>query len=314
MRGIDEAYAISERQWGVIARYQLVAAVGKAAADDILDSDRFVRTFRGVYRVRGGALLPRQLAFAAALRARPKGVVTGPVALGVHGVPGYLESEEFEILVAPERRLTNVAFAHRPDPKRTRGTKRCGDVRIAGPVDALIASAALRGDRPERDLRVAWDHIRWNGKGTPRLLERRLAQLAHTEGATELTRILDTSGGTRVESEGERRLAALLACFEPVFEAQVWVTPGRRVDFYSRRCRYGFEYLGNVDHAYVASRIADDGRDAELRRDGVRLFYVTARDLDDPVALLATIAGALTVRAHELGVEPPVAVRPLSPH
>jgi len=41
------------------------------------------------------------------------------------------------------------------------------------------------------------------------------------------------------------------------------------------------------------------------------LGYVTARDLDDPLALLATVSGTLTVRAHELGVEPPVAVRAL---
>ena len=39
--------------------------------------------------------------------------------------------------------------------------------------------------------------------------------------------------------------------------------------------------------------------------------YVTARDLDDPLALLATVSGTLTVRARELGVEPPVAVRAL---
>ena len=147
---------------------------------------------------------------------------------------------------------------------------------------------------------------------TPERLQRRLAQLQGLiEGAEILAAVLEMAGGVLLESEGERRLAPVMGCFEPAFEAQVRVTPRRRTDFFSRRCRYGFEYAGRIDHATLAGRIADDERDTELRRDGIRLGYVTARDLDDPVALLATIAGTLTVRAHELGVEPPVAVRPL---
>jgi hypothetical protein len=102
----------------------------------------------------------------------------------------------------------------------------------------------------------------------------------------------------------------VLSCFDPPFIAQYWVTPRRRVDFYCPRCRYGYEYLGEVDHTCVAQRLADDERDAELRREGIRLGYVTKHDLCDPLALVATIAGSLTVRAHELGVEPPVAARP----
>ena len=143
-------------------------------------------------------------------------------------------------------------------------------------------------------------------------LRRRSDQLRGlVPGVVELERVLAEGGGDRVESEGERRLAPIVGCFEPALEPQVWVTPGRRVDVYSRRCRYGYEYLGEVDHASIAGRLADDARDAELRREGIRLGYVTKRDLDDPIALLATMAGTLTVRAHELGVAPPVAVRAL---
>lgn len=310
MRGIEEAFAISEAQRGVLARCQLVAELGEAAADDLLRTDGFAPVERGVYRVRGGAPVPEQAAFAAALRARPEAVVTGPVALGLHRVPGFIGADAFEILVAPGRRLCNVAFCHREEASRRGGSRRFGAVRVASAVDALIASAAFEG-RKARALRVAWDHIRWNGLGKPRLLERRLDELAHTVGAANLSRILDRVGGTRIDGEGERALAPVLSCFEPGFEPQVWVTPRRRVDFYSHRCRYGYEYLGKVDHDYVAQRLADDERDEELRREGIRLGYVTARDLKEPTTLLATISGTLTVRAHELGVPPPVAVRSL---
>jgi hypothetical protein len=122
--------------------------------------------------------------------------------------------------------------------------------------------------------------------------------------------ILEQAGGLVIETEGERALAPVLSCFDPPFITQYWVTPRRRVDFYCPRCRYGYEYLGEVDHTCVAQRLAEDERDAELRREGIRLGYVTKHDLRDPLALVATIAGSLTVRAHELGVEPPVAARP----
>jgi hypothetical protein len=66
-----------------------------------------------------------------------------------------------------------------------------------------------------------------------------------------------------------------------------------------------------VDHAYVAGRIADDARDAEVREHGIHLSYVTKQDLREPATLLASMAATLTVRAHALGVVPPAVVRSL---
>jgi hypothetical protein len=308
----DPAFETAEAQHGVLARYQLQRWVSEATADDLLRSGLFAPVIRGVHRVRGAPRLVEQFAFAAALRARPDATVTGPLALGLLGVPSFLGSSEFEILRRRERRLMNVAFPHRVDPVPGRAVARYGDVRVAGPLDALIDSAGLLGDGRARDLRVAWDHLRGKGLTTPDRLQRRCDQLrGSSPGVSILESILERAGGHEIESEGERTLAPILSCFEPAFEPQVWVVPGRRVDFYCRRCRYGYEYLGEVDHVCVAQRLADDERDAELRREGIRLGYVTKHDLRDPVALMATIAGSLTVRAHELGVTPPVAVRPL---
>jgi hypothetical protein len=299
-----------ERQYGVIARRQLLEHLSPASVDGLLRRDRFERMQRGVARVRGSWPHPVQEAFAATLRAGPGATLTGPLALSLLRVPSIDATAPFEVLTPPGRRLRGVAFPHRRDPDPGRAVARYGDVRVAGPVDALIDAAAFVDAVGERALRVAWDQLRWHHGVREERLRRRLERLqGAARGVEVLRQVLADGGGTVLESEGERALATVLGCFEPAFEPQVWVTPRRRVDFFSRRVRYGYEYLGEVDHATVAARVGDDARDSELRLEGIRLGYVTAGDLREPAALLATIAGTLTVRAHELGVAPPVAVR-----
>ena len=301
------------QQHGVVARRQVLAVLPETRADHLLRSGAFERLHWGVARLRGTPRSPMQAAFAAALRAGPSATLTGPRILALLRVPGFEDAMPFEVLTPPVRRLRGVTFRHRRDPDPERAVSHHGEVRIVEPVDALIDAAAFVNVLGARRLRVAWDHLRWYLGVRNARLDTRLARLAGVApGAGVLGQILDASGGSRIESEGERGLAAVLDCFEPRFEPQVWVTPGRRVDFYSRRVRCAYEYLGRVDHASLADRIADDGRDAELRREGVHVGYVTAADLREPTALLATIAGTLTVRAHGLGVAPPVAVRPLA--
>jgi hypothetical protein len=308
----DAALALAEAQHGVLARHQLLRSCASATADDLLRGGGFERLVRGVYRVRGGARLPEQVAFASALRARPAATITGPLALGLLGVPGLTGASPFELLLQPNRWLSNLDVARRVDPFPDRPVTLYGDVRLVAPVDALIDSAGFLDAVGERTLRVAWDHLRGNGLVTVDRLLRRCEQLrGEFDTVATLEALLAVGGGAEVESEGERSLHPFLDCFEPGFEAQVWITPNRRLDFFSRRCRYGYEYVGKVDHAHVAARLRDDERDAELRTEGVRIGYVTAADLAEPRTFMATVAGTLTVRAHELGVEPPVAVRPL---
>ena len=83
------------------------------------------------------------------------------------------------------------------------------------------------------------------------------------------------------------------------------MTPYRRVDWWFRSVRVAVEYQGRVDHDGAAGREADRVRDDELATAGIRLLYVTAGDLHDERVLLATVAGALAARAHELGVTAP---------
>ena len=310
-----ELARLLDDQRGVIARFQVAARLPPQEADDWLRSGRFERTdpsIYGTFRLRGSGAHAEQAAFAAALRARPKATVTGPLVLGLLGVPGFGCDDPFEVLTQPGRCLTNVPFDYREDPDPTRPVAEYGEVRVVGPIDALIDAAAFVPEDDERRLRVAWDHLRWNDLATPARLDARLAALrGRAPGAVALERVLERGGGVALESEGERSLATVLDCFDPRPEPQVWVTRARRVDFCFRPLRLAYEYLGTADHDGVRQRLDDDRRDDELRRAGIRTQYVTARDLDDRVALLAQVAGTLVVRAHELGVPAPVVTRPL---
>ncbi len=304
----DVVLRTAEAQRGVIARWQLLPMMGEDAADHLLRAaivEHAAPWSRGVYRIRGGARLPEQDAFAAALLARPRAVVTGPVALGLYGVTGFTDLALFEVLTWPDRRLTTRAFPHRRDPMPRRPTADFGAVRVAAPLDALIASAAFADRVGDRAIRVAWDQLRWDGRLRTPQLAPRVKELGATLGARESRRILGGDAGITVESEGERRLQPLLFRFDPRPEAQVWVG-NRRLDFLFRSVRFGYEYLGDVDHGHAAARLADSERTDELARSGIRVGYVTRRDLDDESAFLATVAGSLAVRAHELGVRPPI--------
>lgn len=164
----------------------------------------------------------------------------------------------------------------------------------------------------ERQVRLAYDWMRWHDLVTAEKVARRIRELRGlAPGAAVLHDLLEAGGGGRVESEGERQLGALLRCFEPAPEPQVYVTPKRRVDWFFRLLRIVVEYLGSVDHATAAGRAADGQRDDELARAGIEVIYVVHADLAQPQALLGRIAGVLALRAQELGVAAPVLSRPL---
>jgi hypothetical protein len=298
---------LAEAQLGVLARHQLRRHLGGGQIDARLRRGDLRRMEHGVYRVAGGARLPAQAAVAAALRAGAPSVLSGPAVLALYGVDGFLGSEPYVVLVPPGRRLRRAGFPWRtdPDPRRVTGAR--GEVRTAGPVDALIESAAFVDELGIRRLRLAHDVLRWRGLLRPGQLTARASELVVRGGSPALVDLLDLDG-QRSTGDGERQLGRLLARFRPAPEAEVWVTPHRRLDWYFRIVRYGVEYQGTVDHATSSGRRRDGTRDRELRRGGIRITYVSAGDLEDERAVLATIAGALAARADELGVLPPAIV------
>ncbi len=300
------AIELAESQLGVIARSQLLRWMSAGAVDGLRTRGRLEVLERGVYRVVGGARLPDQLVLAAALRAGSGAMVTGPYVLGDLRVDGFGPGDPFEILVPDGRELHNVGFAHRRVGLSDREFRARGEVRLASPGDALIDAALHRSTVGDRALRVAYDHLRWRGLASTSALRARLVARGASDPAVQAFGQLFGDSGLISESEGERLLAPVLTRIRPQPVPQVWVTPKRRVDWYLRELRIGWEYLGSIDHASADRRRLDGSRDAELGAFGVRLLYVTARDLDDPLALLATTMSALVVRAEELGAAAPV--------
>lgn len=299
-----------ESQLGVVARRQLHARMPADHADALLRGPWFQPMEHGVHRVVGGARFPEQAAVAAALRAGPGVTLSGPAVLALYGVDGFAGHEPFVILTPPGRRLRGVTFPHRRDPDPRRPTSLRGEVRLAGPVDALIDSGEFVSVLGPRRLRLAHDVLRWRSILRPGALIERMEALGHRNpGCAALAELLELDDQLST-GDGERSLGRLLSRFHPPPEPEVWVTPHRRVDWYFRRVRVGYEYQGAVDHATLVGRREDARRDVELGRDGIHVVYLVAADLEDERALLATVAGTLTARAHELGVTPPVLAAP----
>ena len=107
--------------------------------------------------------LPPEAAIAATLRAGPEAALTGPAVLALYDVDGGSRKEAFVVLVPEGRRLRQASFVWHADPAPDRAHGNRGEVRIAGPLDALIESAAHAPEVELRKLRLAHDVLRWRG-------------------------------------------------------------------------------------------------------------------------------------------------------
>jgi hypothetical protein len=298
-----EALELAARQYGVLSRTQLLRWLSPPSLEGKVRRRAFEPLERGVYRVTDGVAVAGQAAVAAALRCGPGAVLTGPFVLGHHRVEGFDLDAPFEILVPGGRQVRNVTFPMRRDRDPGRALELIGEVRLASKVDALLDTGRHLGRYSERQLRRAYDQLRFVHGVRTSSVERRIAARGVADPA--VATFLGAVGDPVVEGEGERALAPLLGRLEPTPEPQVWVTPRRRVDFYLRALRFGWEYLGEVDHRRAAERRADAVRDEELAAQHVRLHYVVAADLRDPTAFLASTMAALAHRAEQLGARMP---------
>jgi very-short-patch-repair endonuclease len=181
------------------------------------------------------------------------------------------------------------------------------DVRLAGPLDALIDSVdPQRFDVDDRAARLGFDWLCWNGVVTRhRAVERLVRSAPDHVGAGRLLDLLGGQRFARCESDEERHLGELLARFDPPAEPQVPVSPRVRVDWYFRTLRLAVEYDGGVDHDGPSGRSGDARRDAILADLGIAVVRYRAADLRDDAALLSSLASRLTLRAHHLGLPAP---------
>ena len=297
--------ALMDAQFGAVARCQALDHMTEGEVEGLVDRRILEPIERGVYRVRGSARSPEQEAMAAVLRSRPQAVVTGPLVLALLGIDGFDRSMPFEVLVRPGRRVRNVSFPWRTNPTPDGLTARFGALPIVTPTVALVDSARWLGDLTARQLRTGLDAARWRGStSTERVLERARELGRRDLGARFFLDLLD-DGRLVSESEPERTMGGVLSTFDPPPEAQVWVTPRHRPDWFFRALRLGFEYLGRVDHADAEGRAADRLRESELAACGILIVPVVAEDLRDPVGFRAWARVVLDRRARELGVPAP---------
>lgn len=297
------AVVLAERQLGVIARWQLRRWLRGDQIDGLVHRRVLVRLQRGVYRLHGSAVVPGQIPFAAALRAGPTAVLTGPAVLGHLGVDGFDAGGLFEVLLRPGRRLAGVEFPWRIDPARFRGVTEHGAIRLTLPGDALVHSTRWRDELGDRTLRLGCHWLGWRGHLDRDAYLRRLVRRAGADpAAATMLEILGGERFARCESDGEIDLGCILSGFDPAPTPQVWLHPGRRTNWYFDLLRLAIEYDGGVDHQDAA---AEAQRDRELAEEGVQVLHVTPADLLDEAALLARIVTALTLRALEFGVPAP---------
>jgi hypothetical protein len=299
-----DALDLAARQYGVLSRRQLLRWLPPSSLEGKVRRRAFEPLERGVYRVTDGVAVAGQSAVAAALRCGPGAVLTGPFVLGHHRIEGFDLDAPFEVLVPSRRRLANLAFTTRKDPDPGRPVELLGEVRLASKSDALVDSARHLGRYTDRQLRRAYDQLRFVHDVRTATVERRIASRGPGDPAVAVF-LAAIDGDLVVESEGERALAPVLGRLDPAPEPQVWVTPRRRVDFYLRGLRFAWEYLGDADHRRAAERRADAERDEELAAQAIRIHYVVAADLHDPVAFLAATMAALAHRAEQLGARMP---------
>lgn len=299
--------ALLETQFGAVSRPQLLDHMTEGEVEGLVARRSLEIVERGIYRVRGGATPPEQAAMAAVLRCRPQAVVTGPFVLGLLNVDGFDRSMPFEVLVRPGRRPANVRFAWRrnPTPDQTIGWR--GGLPIVTPTVALVDSAREIGALAPRQLRVGFDAARWAGLTDAGRVLTRARELGRRDpGARFFLDFLDADDGRVPESEPERLLGDIVSSFDPGPEAQVWVTPRRRSDWFWRYLRLALEFLGRVDHLHPDGRLADRAREEELEDVGVRVVSVVAEDLHRPDDLRAWLRVVLERRARQLGVPAPV--------
>lgn len=304
MRLPDQIVELAERQLGVVARRQFPADIPRYTVDNLVRRGVLDRLERGVYAVRGGAVHRHREAIAAALRVGPRATLSGPAALELAGVEGLVLGRRFVLLLRPPVRASGTRALLRRDRDPLREVASVGEVRVAPAVDALLDAIACFGRvLAPRALKLVHDQLRWADVLRAGDLHRRAVALGMIGQVADHELLeLDATAAT---GDGERGLGRLLAGFDPPPEPQVWVTPHRCVDWYFRSVRLGVEYQGSVDHEGRRARARDGERERELRRAGIHLTYVTAGDLRDEGSLIAAIAGALAVRAHELRVSAP---------
>jgi very-short-patch-repair endonuclease len=286
--------ALAERQYGVVARWQLLAAgIGPGAIDTRLKGHRLHRLHRGVYAVGHTALAPFAKEMAAVLACWPGALISH----------GSAAASIWRLLEPPERpvELTVVLGGRSRRPGlRVHGSRLLApeEVRIVrgipvtSPARTLIDLAEIASDR---ELERAYDEALTRNLATTASVTAAVQRTTGRRGIKRLRALLqrDTEPAfTRSEAE-ERLLALVRASGLPQPEVNAAVGD-HTVDFVWRNKHLAVETDGYRFHSTRAAFERDRLRDADLTARGFRVIRVTWRQLSEqPLAVVARLADAL---------------------
>lgn len=268
------------------------AGVGPRAAARLTAAGLLERMVPGVFRDPTAPVPGEQsLAVATAYldRGRPGSArISGAGALALHGAEGFVLPCRPLALVPPGRRLRLAAapFDVRRAVVPATEHRTVRGIAITE-VHRALADGAADPSVPDRDLRVAFDSLRFRNLTRVHALADALTALPPQHRGRRRLQQMIASRTLDLESEAERRTYAILRTHPPAPAVQQWVLPRVRVDFLFPMAALVLEYLGGVAH--VGQLEQDSERIWVLRQAGYEVLPVTAAMLRRPAVLTARV-------------------------
>jgi very-short-patch-repair endonuclease len=281
------AWALAERQHGVVARRQLLAlGLGAKAIEHRLATGRLHPIRRGVYAVGRRSLTREGRWMAAVLSCGPRAWLSHGSAAALWGIG---QEEETEVSVDADRAPTraSVRVHRRADLSLTDLTVE-RNIPVTGLVRTLVDLAV---DLDTSDLEAAVNAADRRELIDPEELRSALAHLAGQPGVAILRRLLDRRTFTLTDSELERRFLPLARrAGLPRPRTQAWLN-GFRVDFHWPDLELVVETDGLRYHRTPAQQTRDRVRDQAHTAAGLtHLRFTHAQVRYEPRYVEATLA------------------------
>jgi very-short-patch-repair endonuclease len=288
---------LADRQFGVVARFQLLAlGLSEDAIDRRLAAHYLVRLYAGVYAVGHRILTPRGYFLAAVLAYGPTAVLSHKSAGRLWGLLSTDQTRVEVIVPGTSRKQRKGIRVHRARRLHPEDVTTLGGIPITSVARTILDLAAVL--RPQAELEVI-EHADRAGLLDFAAIRRTLERRPRQSGSRHLRRIIadyDTAPDTR--SPLERRFLRLIrraGLPEPRLNARL---AGYVVDVYWPQWRLVVELDSRAYHLGPRAFEKDRIRDAKLQRLRIRSLRITDRRIkawpgeviDDILALAALAA------------------------
>jgi very-short-patch-repair endonuclease/predicted transcriptional regulator of viral defense system len=293
---VDAVVALAARQFGVVARRQLLAlGMTSGAITAWLDQGRLHRLRRGVYLLGHPVPAPLALEQGALLAAGgDDAVLTHFTAARLDGFIDEEDDAPIHVTTPRHRGRPKGIVVHTSRSLPPRDIKWRDGLPMTTPARTLIDLAEIADARTlERALETAFAMKRV----TERQLRAIIKRLRGRKGGKRLAALLDyrgSSGFTRSHAEG--RLRALLKGTDLPEATYNAIVEGTEVDVYFAEPRVAVEVDSWRHHSGQAAFTRDRRKWAYLEARGHKVIGVTAWELDhEPHVAIARIATAVAL-------------------